>query len=287
MLWQSRKVLPAILCGLLCSHPALAQPAKNRHTQTADGFRYVRPFAFGVWAQAGLGLAAKTRTTEGGHRTTARPELFFSGGANYFLNATARLAVSTGVHLNVLKTGYALRLSAADLSGISGYPNGTLLEVKDVCYKVSVPLWINWRTADRGNRIWNLSAGLNLNHAGFNSAFGTGYTIVDAGGRSYKVMDATTDGGNRGSLWTSARLAVGKIIRVRNGNEWEVGVFGEYSGTEFWKTTYRIDIPNQPVTRGEIALTGSGVGLSLHYRFAKPSKRVRLIENRPTPNRAN
>ena len=61
---------------------------------------------------------------------------------------------------------------------------------------------------------------------------------------------------------------------LKNNNLIAVGIFFEWSFTDFIKGEYVITVPNKPLTRGIYKISGSLLGLSLKYAFTGINRKL-------------
>ncbi len=241
---------------------------------------FIKPISLGFQARFGFASNTRIKTFEGQYKLNSRSQPTFSCGINYYLNASNKLSINTGVHVDFVKTLLFIRIPGTDLTSFYNESNGTLIEIKDVKFKVAIPLQVNFQIINKNKRNWNVSAGVNLNYSGFSSDELVIYGIADSNLRLKDVLHANVSSDNNKTIWPSYTISLFKGFRLANRNVFQVGFFGEYSNTDFLKTNYSIEIPNKPFTRGIALLNGSCYGIIIQYKLNRPNNRVVKFENK-------
>ena len=264
------------LNGLLSQKSEIKSKNSNPsivHSYDSDSF-LIKPFNLAVQAKFAFASEAQIQTFEGGYQLRSRPLPTFSGGVNYYLNASEKVSVNTGLHLDFIKTFLFIEIPGADLTSFYNKSNGTLIELKDLKFKISAPIQVNLQLINKKRSNWGISVGISLNCSGFSNDEIVICSIADSSFHLKDVLRAEVSSNNNKTIWPSYNIGIFRGFRLANLNSFQLGFFGEYSSTNFLKTDYSIEIPNKPYTKGTALLNGSRFGLSIQYGFTRQNSRI-------------
>jgi len=239
--------------------------AQKNSAQSSD--HLVNRYIISIQTNACVLPKANIKTFEGNYHLRSALQSSFSIGVNYQINFTSSWGFGSGLRLDVIKTNFFLHIPDSDLPGYFSTGGAPQIESKDIYPRLVVPIKIvrNINYNDKG--FWDLNAGINVNYSGFSNDVIITTSIADSNFQLNQIFygDFTSD--NNKKAWITFNLGTAKSLLLKNNNLFAVGIFLEWSSTDFIKGEYEITVPNKPLTRGIYKISGSLLGLSLKYVF--------------------
>lgn len=216
---------------------------------------------------------ADIRTKEGTYNLNSKLNSNYGIGVNYTIRKRTPLAISSGLHMNVLLSNFHLHIPDQDLNGYissNGFPQ---IEITEAYLRLALSFRVihDFRKDDRN--ILSINAGANLNYTGFFVDRSIGVFLADTNYQFTKIFSGDFKSNNRGKPWLSYVLGASKVFNLTNSDKLKIQLFGELSTTPFLNGDYQITVPNKPITIGMYSITGSCMGLSVEYVFTGYNRR--------------
>jgi hypothetical protein len=158
-----------------------------------------------------------------------------------------------------------------DIKGISSYIPDMILSLPVLLEKRWIYASTKYLFADAGFRL-NFSMGADLDVFSIN-LLNTSNNFYNAGG-----VDVYAN--NDAKPWVSFPLNAGHAWLLKNNNVMQLAFCSNISFTKYVNGTYRVDVPNKPLTTGRYSSTGSFIGLSMNYVFTNANYRIRKAYER-------
>lgn len=246
--------------------------AQKNFAQYSD--ELVNRYIIGIQTNACVLPKANIKTFEGNYHLRSALQSSFSIGVNYQINFTPSWGFSSGIRLDLIKRNFFLHIPDSDLPGYLSTGGAPQIESKEIYPRLVVPIKIvrNFNYNDKG--FWDLSAGINVNYSGFSDDVIITTSIADSNFQLKQIFygDFTSD--NNKKAWISFNFGSAKSMILKNNNLIAVGIFFEWSFTDFIKGEYEITVPNKSLTRGIYKISGSLLGLSLKYAFTGINRKL-------------
>jgi hypothetical protein len=100
--------------------------------------------------------------------------------------------------------------------------------------------------------------------------------LQNTGNGIYNAGEVNVYANNDARPWISFPINAGYGWLLKNNNNiLQLAICSNISFTKYVKGTYRVDIPNKPLTEGRYSSTGSYIGISLNYVFTNANYRIR------------
>jgi hypothetical protein len=115
---------------------------------------------------------------------------------------------------------------------------------------------------------WDLAAGLSLLYSGAIPG-DISEVVLDSSGQYKEFLTRTNQYNNNGKPWFNFHISGGHEWILRSGNIFQVNLKLNFSTTDFATGTYLFSTGIQPDLSGKYGLSGSYIGLSLAYIFAR------------------
>ena len=236
--------------------------------------KLVNRYIIGIQTNACVLPNANIKTIEGNYHLRSALQSSFSIGVNYQQNFTRLWGFGSGLRLDIIKRNFFLHIPDSDLPGYLSTEGAPQIESKEIYPRLVVPIKIirNFNYNDRG--FWDLSAGINVNYSGFSEDVTITTSIADSNFQLKRIFygDFTSD--NNKKAWITFNLGTAKSMILKNNNLFAVGIFFEWSFTDFIEGEYEITVPNKPLTRGIYKISGSLLGLSIKYAFTGINRKL-------------
>lgn len=265
------KILPGILLTQFCF---CQLPIKNQTETKSTNNLFSRKKNIGFEIISSVLPSARITKDEGNYTLRSRIQTAYDAGINYLYNLNGNLIISAGLHFVVGKRNFYLRIPDKDLPGYGGSENPPIVEDKELWHALRIPISIEKKITKAKYNFLFLKFGFDLRYSGImpDESFGT--SILDSSNHYIDVFNSEFSGKNAGKPWITLFCGLSKKILLRNYNLLSLELQADFSSTYFFRGTYFITIPNQPVTSGTYKITGSSVGLSISYILTGTNKRL-------------
>ena len=226
---------------------------------------------FGVEIIASILPPAKITRQTGRYELGSHLQSSFDIGINYLHYLHKSLSISTGLHFIVGKRNFFINIPPSDLTNSN--PSGLLIEQKELWGSLRIPLLLEKKISNKRNP-FSIKTGLNFRYSGLMSDESFVGIRYDSNNRPTEVFNAEISARNNGKPWITFLGGFSKSILLGNKNVLTIGIQADISTTYFLKGSYKITIPNQPITSGTYEINGSSLGLSVQYIFTGSNKQV-------------
>lgn len=227
----------------------------------------------GVLLQASSFSKAKVTAGEGRYKLNTRTHSAFTAGLFYQRNLDSFWSMVYGLQVNLLSSTYYLHIPDRELPGFSSTSGAPQIEDKQVYYGISAPVLLQRNFAYKNSGHFTAQAGIKINYSGFSNDEETTVRLADTNLQFSSIFSANVQSNNAKKPWISFVGALGWSFILKNKGLLGIGAFIELSRTEFIQLDYQIMIPNQPVSTGRYAVSGTGVGMQLQYILPKKKRR--------------
>jgi hypothetical protein len=219
---------------------------------------------------------AKLKTLSGNYPVSSSATLGLLISLKYQVNFNNEYSLITGPEAIILGRNFNTSFNKNDFSpplvkdyeikGISSYIPDMVL---------SLPVLLEKRWLDADTKYLFANAGLRLN-------FSTGadfdffsISVQNTNNSFYDVGGVDVYANNDAKPWLSFPLNAGYAWLLKNNNVLQLSICSNISFTKYVNGTYRVDVPNEPLTTGQYSSTGSYIGLSMNYVFTNANYRIR------------
>jgi|GEM_PF-2238924 len=212
--------------------------------------------------------------TSGKYKLQSRLQSSYDLGMNVIFKISKYTLITSGLHFIVGKRNFFLNVPDEDVRPIRA-DGLLLLDDKELWGAFRIPFCLDIKLrSDKYNGMF-IRSGLSLRYSGLMpDLLIEGGGIVDSSNQLISFFSGDFSGDNDYKPWLTLLLGAGKEFRLKNNNLLQIALVADLSRTYFYKGTYEITIPNQPVSTGTYKINGSQLGLSLQYIFTGENKRI-------------
>jgi hypothetical protein len=210
---------------------------------------------------------ARINNIEGNYTLNSKLQSSFSLGLDYDFGALHSWIFESGIHINLTKRNFFLLIPDSDLDGYPPSEGAPQIEDKEVYFKITMPFIVKKIFQFNRKGFWDINGGIKLNYSGFSTDEGIGSSIADTSFQSTNIFYGEFTSNNGKKPWLTFTVGLSRSLWLDNENILTVGLFSEFSGTDYLYGEYEITIPNKPISKGTLAVSGSCLGMTVRYTF--------------------
>lgn len=263
----------------------IVNPKKNRVQDTSSTNRFKKEDVLETYifksnhTQFNFALLsvfkAQLKNISGNHpvNTSMTPGLLLS--FKYQINFNNKYSLITGPETMLIGRNFNTSFSKNDFSPplVSDYSTKGL--VHDLI--LSLPVLAERRWLYSKSKFLFADVGIRLNFSLGADSDIYSISLQNTSNGFYNVGGVNVYSNNDANPWLSFPFNAGHSWLLKNNNLLQLAIYSNISFTKYVDGTYKVDIPNQPLTEGNYSSTGSFVGLSLNYVFTNANYRLRKI----------